>query len=91
MKKLFLVKVQVNIGKKSKGQSQGDMCHHYKGDMWTRPYMPYCANMESSRGKKLSKWKRADGLWLCLVTDCAKERRLGCGKITNGLVNGAFA
>jgi hypothetical protein len=24
------------------------------------------------------------------VTDCAKERKLGCSKITNGLVNGAF-
>jgi hypothetical protein len=41
--------------------------------------------------KKIEQWKRVDGLRLCLVTDCAKERRLVCGKITNGLVNGAFA
>jgi len=46
---------------------------------------------EVFKKKKQTKWKRADGLRMSLMTYCAKERRLGCGKITNGLVNGVFA
>lgn len=41
--------------------------------------------------KKMSKWKREDSLRLCLMIYCAKERRLGCDRITNGLVNGVFS
>ena len=41
--------------------------------------------------KKMNKQKRVDGLRQCLMTYSAKERRLGCGKIINGLVNGVFA
>jgi hypothetical protein len=38
----------------------------------------------------LSKWKKVGGLRLSSMTHCAKERRRGCGKILNGLVNGIF-
>ena len=31
--------------------------------------------------KKLSKWKREDGLRLCLMTYFAQERKLGCDKV----------
>ena len=41
--------------------------------------------------KKLSKWKRVDGLMLSLMIDCTREQNLGCSEITNGLVNGVFA
>ena len=41
--------------------------------------------------KKLSKWKKVDGLRLSLMIDCARAKKLGCNKITNGLVNGVFA
>jgi hypothetical protein len=40
--------------------------------------------------KKLSKWKTVDGLRSSSTTYCAKERRHGCEKILNGLVNGIF-
>jgi len=41
--------------------------------------------------KKLNKWKRVGDLKLSLITYCEIEKRLGCNKITNGLVNGVFA
>ena len=41
--------------------------------------------------KKLRKWKRVDDLSLSLMTYCAREKKLGCNKITNGLVNWVFA
>jgi hypothetical protein len=38
----------------------------------------------------ISTWKRVGGLRSSSMTYCAKERRHGCGKILNGLVNGIF-
>jgi hypothetical protein len=40
--------------------------------------------------KKLSKWKMVCGLRSSSMTYCAKERRRGCGKILNGLINEIF-
>jgi len=40
--------------------------------------------------KKLRKWKTVGGLRSSSMTYCAKERRRGCDKILNGLVNGIF-
>ena len=41
--------------------------------------------------KKMSKWKRVDGLKLSLMTDCAREKKYLCTIITNCLVNGVVA
>jgi hypothetical protein len=40
--------------------------------------------------KKLSKWKMVGCLRSSSITYCEKERRRGCQKILNGLVNGIF-